>query len=418
MLKPFYLNNDFHFDFKGNCTYKGTAISKLEDEIEINVYGKNMTFDRKHIGMYTHFRMNPLQIPFENVIFAPVASKVMRFVCGHLPIFKESVEVGYGFRVIPGFSNFAISEQGNVLSYRTGNILSESLNPYGYRVVNIFDPDKESWRQVTLHLLLARAFIENDDPSNRFYVNHKDGNKLNIALSNLEWSSPKENVMHAVKTGLANLSGLELGRKNIPITVHDLLTGEKFDYETISQAVEAKKISKNWSGETKTVNGISYPRVYYKRYVITEKGQPLPTENLWSNGLPGSKVPNKGPYQALEISTGLVIDCDMIKELVMATGVPYHHVTAILDSETPKKSHGYYFRTASLLPWPTEYSDLLQLTRRSFKITDKESGQETVFDSLASITEFLSVADSTVLKFIRNERIHPVYKIEEITESL
>lgn len=416
MLKPFYLNNDFNLDFKGNCTFKGVELENLEDKIEIDVFGKKEVFDRKHIGMYTHFRMNPFIIPFENVTFAPVTSRVMRFVCGHIPVFKKPVELGYGFRVIPGFSNFSINKRAEVLSHKTGIILAENLNAYGYRSVNIFDPDKDTWRQVTVHLLFARAFIENNDPSNRFYVNHKDGNKLNISLSNLEWCTPKENSQHAISSGLSNLKGLELGRKNVPVSVHDLLTGEVFDYPSITLAVEAKKVSKNWSGDTKTINGIKYPRVYYKRYVITEQGQPLPNDDLWSNGLPGAKVPNKGPYQVLEIKTGIVIECEMIKEIVMTTGVPYHQVTAILDSDLPKKVKGYYFRALSTLEWPAEFTDLLSVVRKTFKITDRVSKQETVFDNKRSIVKFLSIADETLFKYIMKEKIHPVYEIEETTE--
>ena len=72
MLKPFYLNSDYQFDFKGNCSYKGQMLKNLEDQIEISVYGKNQVFDRKNIGLYTHFRMNPFQIPFDSVEYTPV----------------------------------------------------------------------------------------------------------------------------------------------------------------------------------------------------------------------------------------------------------------------------------------------------------------------------------------------------------
>lgn len=66
-----------------------------------------------------------------------------------------------------------------------------------------------------LHRLVAIHFIPN--PENKPEVNHKDGNKLNYSLDNLEWATPSENVMHSYRTGLQSKAGV----KNVKAILDD-----------------------------------------------------------------------------------------------------------------------------------------------------------------------------------------------------
>jgi hypothetical protein len=53
------------------------------------------------------------------------------------------------------------------------------------------------------HRLVAMAFHKR--PKGATQVNHKDGNKLNNHAPNLEWTTPKKNTHHAIRTGLKRL---------------------------------------------------------------------------------------------------------------------------------------------------------------------------------------------------------------------
>lgn len=79
-----------------------------------------------------------------------------------------------------------------------GRVLRSSPNSLGYHLVSLTKNGRQTSMRV--HRLVALAFIEN--PHNKPQVNHLDGDKNNNYETNLEWSTSKENIKHALETGL------------------------------------------------------------------------------------------------------------------------------------------------------------------------------------------------------------------------
>ena len=96
-------------------------------------------------------------------------------------------------------SNYMIDEYGNVYSKKHG-ILSPKKNHDAYLRIQLWSGGKCEF--VSIHRLVAETFLPN--PNNLPFVNHKDGNKHNNKVDNLEWCTQKENIMHAWSTGLSN----------------------------------------------------------------------------------------------------------------------------------------------------------------------------------------------------------------------
>lgn len=86
--------------------------------------------------------------------------------------------------------------------FMKGRILKNSIiKDKGYCRVSLNNGNGKISKRV--HRLVAEAFIPN--PENKPEVNHKDGNKLNNCVSNLEWCTNKENIEHSIRTGLKNI---------------------------------------------------------------------------------------------------------------------------------------------------------------------------------------------------------------------
>ena len=109
------------------------------------------------------------------------------------------------FKPVDGFEDYyLISNYGNLVSLHErhyGEYLScggVTRSGDGYRSITLYGNDVQSPKSI--HRLVAQAFIPN--PENKATVNHRDGNKLNCYVENLEWATYSENNKHAIDTGM------------------------------------------------------------------------------------------------------------------------------------------------------------------------------------------------------------------------
>lgn len=162
---------------------------------------------------------------------------------------------------IPGYENaYEIREDGTVLSLprevlgRDGTVYpfkAKQITPIankrtGYFQVSLWKNNKGTWFYI--HRLLAQAFIPN--PEGKPEVNHKDGNRQNNSLDNLEWATRIENAQHAVRTGLRTYTN-RLTRDEFIECLQSVIEGESYQslsnrtpYQVPFLSTKLRKIAK------------------------------------------------------------------------------------------------------------------------------------------------------------------------------
>ena len=120
-----------------------------------------------------------------------------------------------------GFSTFTLDDydittDGKIYNKKWGKYVKPQPNGTGYLRVHI------AGKMYFVHRLVASKYIPN--PDNLPQVNHKDGNKHNNSVDNLEWVSNKDNSLHALHNGWMRIEEnhqfAKLTRENVSFIKH------------------------------------------------------------------------------------------------------------------------------------------------------------------------------------------------------
>lgn len=164
--------------------------------------------------------------------------------------------------------NYSISNYGNVRNDKYGNFLKPSFQNGYYSVRLSIQPGVG--KHFRVNRLVANAFIDN--PENKEYVNHIDGNTANNFVENLEWVTPSENSIHAYK------AGLRTPNRQRKVNQYNLNGNYMLTFESLNEAarqlgIQESKISLACSGERITAG--EYQWRYYDEYNSLEDIPPV-----------------------------------------------------------------------------------------------------------------------------------------------
>lgn len=158
-------------------------------------------------------------------------------------------------QVIKDYPNYEITTSGKVLSaYKNKAELSARIGKGGYAYVNLYNEHGRKTKKI--HRLVAETFIPN--PNNFPMVNHKDGNKLNNRVDNLEWCDGSYNIKHAYENNLINLDTeahrnasikngkLYGGRGGRKLYAMNTKTGFIAEFKSVAEASRSLDISEDY----------------------------------------------------------------------------------------------------------------------------------------------------------------------------
>ena len=148
------------------------------------------------------------------------------------------------FLPIDGYSNYFISNFGNIKNSKTNKILKQSNHKQGYKLVNLKKDGK--WKIFTVHRLVGNTFLEN--PDNKPLIDHIDENKSNNNVKNLRWATSKDNQYNQGKyiNNKSGYKGVSFHKQHNKYQAQIRINGKKkhlglFEKaENASQAYEAK----------------------------------------------------------------------------------------------------------------------------------------------------------------------------------
>lgn len=159
--------------------------------------------------------------------------------------------------------DYEIDEVGKIISIRTGKI----IKPYianGYQKVDLYKESKR--KKVYVHQLMGATYHK-DTWFIGAIINHKNGNRLDNSIDNLEWSTYSKNNKHAYEVlGRVCPPRAKRGKSvhAVRISQISITTGDVIrEFECIKDAVEkfGTGVEKCIYGTRKTANGFKWVRV-------------------------------------------------------------------------------------------------------------------------------------------------------------
>lgn len=305
-------------------------------------------------------------------------------------------EILRGFYQASNIPEIYISKTGKIWSEIRETFIKPQPSKSRYPSFNSL---KETYR---VHIVLAETFIKKPDSDLQLEVNHKDGNKNNFALKNLEWVTRKENVEHAIQTGL-------LSKNLYSLLCKDFVTEKIVEYRSLNECAR----SINCQASTLSLYLRRVPTALLKRrYDVVYKGQRWNSFTKADVGRPG--IGQRRAIVAIHQETNKITIYGSAQEASVSLGICRTEISTRASGNRSPFVKGYRFiwldeyqgnvDNIPMISEQTSHERLNKPPRRKEKpvrVTYSDNTKE-IFSGASLVAKKYNVQKSTILSAIRN----------------
>lgn len=245
-----------------------------------------------------------------------------------------------GSYYIPGYSNYLINREGVIYSLKNGYFKKPHVDLNGY-MQTALTADDGNQRVVGLHRLFALTFLEYSNTVLKDVVNHKDLDRLNNSIENLEWCSQGENIAHGKMMRLRTNNASIYSAKDInTIQVKNLYTGEILEFN--SGKACAKHFNCVPSLIVNTINAQAKKAIFRQKYVIKRGNQEWPDisiDNIKVGSMSGGRA-----VLVKNVITGEIKRYDKAAAFVKSSGLSKKVITTNLKRGSQVKLNNLLFK--------------------------------------------------------------------------
>lgn len=411
--------------------------AELKEEngfVNITLFGVEKRVCKLWLSLIAHYEFT-FHDQMDNVIFKDCDLTVTKNNCGKFMVFKKPIEFVKGYRIVPGFTRYAVSFDGQVIDTETMKMV-KPINNGEYVGVYIYNPDQSAYVNTNIHRLVAVAWVPNDDFLEKPIVNHIDGNKGNPKASNLEWCSFSDNLIHAYQHGLRKkpiekykTRDIETGEImyhdsmkelcehfGLDYVNHPKLGDKKTKHNLIKHRYQLKKLD-----DMRPWKDVDDPKMRKNKYtieIVSPDGSKETFQDIvsvmkrlkiWNISYNINEIIRVAKIKHPEIEirvtenviykkveaknaiTGEIIKADSIGALARILGINKCTITAALNRDRMYVCKGYIFRHQSDEPWPKEVHRHTN-GMSTVEAIKEDTGEKLLFSSIREFCKLFGVS--------------------------
>lgn len=462
MIKSVFGNSEYFISSERkifNSDMKECTLSVKNGKVQITIHGKREWVDLDWLWYTSAHECKLTREQYKDISYIYYVPKVRLNLFNKLDVemkFRNAIVYKEGYRVVPNYTNLAVSRKGTVILIDSDKVVKSRINKTQYPAVSCYNGALDKHMNIGVHRLVALAWIKQENPL-AWQVNHIDGDKTNYRWSNLEWVTPSENNLHACRTGLRDdVIGVKM-QDCKEWTVHEfpsltdagkfigariavvrdqlyklrpnLLYKGRYDFKLLDDDSEwfykeGDRVGRSrYNITVKLTEGDV--REYYDLYHLKQdlgiwnvpniqeaiaRGKELYPEAVFSyiDHYPTNAV------QCLTIATGVIETADTIMYFANKTGIHKTTIRGCILKGPNISKDGYAFRYAVDKPWDTDTFEELVPLGRCISARNTKTNEVLKFKSLRALAEHFKIDRSVITLRLNTELKYLDWLFEDI----